>query len=212
VIVACASAWAGAWLVGVRNERGGLSTYWVDDDGVAQLGPGLAVPSDDGWWRLEPVRWSVVGFSEVALRWVAPDDTIHQPRFSAVRGSRWLGTSVVRVVGIDGDRWTTETALDVTTTAGVPLRQTTTRTEVWRPTDRGAPVADGPPVVVGPAVPISDARTLTVDAAGLHLAGADGGGVDVAVAGAALVWARPVPAGEEAAWRAAAGARLAVAR
>lgn len=45
-----------ALVVGLRDEKGDLTTLFVDARGFTVLGKGIAVPRDDGWWKLDRRR------------------------------------------------------------------------------------------------------------------------------------------------------------
>lgn len=45
-----------ALVVGLRDREGALSTLFVDAKGFTVLGKGIAVPRDDGWWKLDRRR------------------------------------------------------------------------------------------------------------------------------------------------------------
>lgn len=45
-----------ALVVGLRDREGALTTLFVDAKGFTVLGKGIAVPRDDGWWKLDRRR------------------------------------------------------------------------------------------------------------------------------------------------------------
>lgn len=115
MIALVASAYAEpAVLLGVSDQRGALSTWWVTPTAVQKLGSGLAVPRPDGWWRVDVVVWDVAAFHEEDLRRVAPDGTVFQPPFSVTHAVGVTGRLVERVQAVGTDWWSLESVFDTT--------------------------------------------------------------------------------------------------
>lgn len=200
MIFTAALAWADdppALLVGVRNERGGLSTWWVTADGLEQLAPTLVWPDEGGFWRAQVIVHDVGRFHGEDVLVTGPGGERVPPPFS-VAAAAWSGVELTRVTGA-GQGWLAlETARDTTDGRGVSTHVVTTGARRLRPDATEPP----PPPPAQRAALDGDAELVVGDGAVSVLRGGEVV-TAAAVRGAALVFAAPVPPGVTSTWRAA---------